>query len=191
MSDDKSIVKAVTSGATTDIMGVSDFQTKFLWLSIVKTITYHLWQCCRRWYVHLLGISTSSSQLNLCRSHKLENFWNLDLTVAAFRVTVALPFGGALWQLNDRPTGYIFGYPLGMRARTTLCEPPRRWYTMQKLGQELGWRERPKAVAREHSDNVVKKSNSADFSGMYRGPALVTSPKPVWRGRRFGNIAKP
>ena len=34
---------------------------------------------------------------------------------------------------------------------------------MQKLGQEPGWTERPKAVAREHSDNVAKRLNVADF----------------------------
>lgn len=41
----------------------------------------------------LMGISTNGGLLNLCESHKFENFGNLDLTVAIFRVTVALPLG--------------------------------------------------------------------------------------------------
>ena len=43
-----------------------------------------------------IGISTNHGFPNLGGSHKFEKFRNLDLTVAAFRVTVALPFGGAL-----------------------------------------------------------------------------------------------
>lgn len=36
-----------------------------------------------------------------------------DLTVAAFRVTVALPLGGALCQLNSRKRVAPFSYPSG------------------------------------------------------------------------------
>lgn len=36
-----------------------------------------------------------------------------DLTVAAFRVTVALPLGGALCQLNSCEPYRPFGYPSG------------------------------------------------------------------------------
>ena len=43
----------------------------------------------------------------------LKTYCTQDLTVAAFRVTVALPLGGALCQLNSRNPYRPFGYPSG------------------------------------------------------------------------------
>ena len=74
--------------------------------NVVKGYTFR--QHCQE---HSLSVCRKVRQCE--KENILKTYCTQDLTVAAFRVTVALPLGGALCQLNSRNPYRPFGYPSG------------------------------------------------------------------------------